>query len=1439
MDSPTPNGTPSKLARPFLHPTVSRLRSFTPRTSVVTSAMSPSSNLHGGDSPAPSHFSALSPMSSSSNLRALSEKRDIPINGHDSTRREVFRWTPLRNIGHYINPRVPHKASALLGSVASGSPMVLAANGLICIGTDIGKVFVFDFKQTLMCVCGDAASEKTVGPVTALALSHDHTFVAVGHAFGHVQLFDLSKPQAPARFVPPTSLAAVASGRKEGHLLGSRIVNVGFIAGRHTAIVSADENGLAFYHSLGKVLFVDASDVLRILGKYPEEEPPIPHQIVLPKTSGAPPPPPALSRRRKSRKANTILAMSPLPLGTSPHPTDSYNVIALLTAAKLVIVGLRPSPKTWYRRHRGEDDEQMGKSKYRAAMAWFPSVVVGASGTAEPMKKGAKSPPPDATVPMLVYSWGNVLTLLRVSESKTIEKAVNQRNGKTTDVEVGHLTFEEGPKWSAQDDVLAIQWLNANQIVVATASSLEVYDVRTLQLVEHVPFDASTLVSPTLASTLNGAVSYADSRNDIAHSVRTYKGKIFLLGRQDVQVGTLLTWADRILSFVQDGDFLSAIDLTRSYYLGTAPGNKNTLPEDPDQLKSVVGEKMRELMLASMRYAFSEDRMTDATHYTPDGRGVDRTSLFENLIVTCARACIALDDFEFLYEDLFQAYDDAGIAGIYLEQLETFVVDGDIRYVPPRITQRLVAMHAEDNRPQRAEKIIWHIDPECLDINQAISLCQKYHLYDALIYVYTRALKDYVSPIVELLGLIRKFMQYRRDRPFKLDAEDQDKAIEATVLNAYKIFPYLGDVLCGLTYPSEDPLEADEAFQAKRDIYTFLFFGRSSVWPLGEGGKLVLTSEEEGGVEPTYPYCRLLLRFDSESFLHSLDMAFEDSYLNDESQGTSRLIIVKILLEVLSTPGLSNADITFVNIFIARNVPKYPQFIQIAPSALHNILIGLARDPDHSTREDRQLAAEYLLSVYTPHESERILHIFEEAQFYRILRSWHRQEQQWAPLLLAYLHDPELQAAEVFRNADEILQQASRRNKGVVPDELVETLSEALPEFLSANVMDAASFIDKHAPQLHEKAIETLGADADHKQFAYLHHLLGPSATDDEDDSMPAPKRLAPSEHVPRPLRQLYIFLQCRMDPSGVIPALKYLPPDFLDWDEALQTCETREVFDAVVWALDWRGNPTAALAKLEAFDKKLTAQIGHALTSQIESEPEPASLQESITALQAIIRVGVSVCLRHSKAISDKVPVEDLWFQLLHTQIDSVQSVLGCCSSQALSFISEDASETENMQIERRTLTTLRALIQETFLSLVSASSSRGVSFPRLFKRLVDASSHSAKGTPYTEFRTILTSMMESYRSEGDMLIITKHLLERDIFETVELSVRERAKGWSPSGGVCAYCRKVLLPNKQPSTPSEEVTGDVVVDKIVVSRTGSIYHSRCLPSDSLSNTVH
>ncbi|KAG6895376.1 hypothetical protein C0992_001583 [Termitomyces sp. T32_za158] len=1407
------------VLRPFLPPGVSRLRSHTPQTlhssSHESSGNNVSSDSHflGGMSPSPSHFPSMSRLSSLSDFDVAGVQTNTT-----HSERDVFRWVNLSNISKQTYNILTQKLSSVLGAPLLGAPTVMAVNELICIGTDQGKVCVFDFQQKLRCVCGSDVPGKSVGAVTAVALSHDHTYVVSGHASGHIQLFDLKNPKVPVRSVPPTTFEAVASGRKAGHIEGSRIISVDFIAGRHTAIVSSDDHGLAFSHSLGKMLFIEAPDILRILGQY---QPDI--KLQNPRTAGANPslliPDTSLPRRRRLRY--TILATAPLPSG-SPYATDSYNIIALLTPSKLVVVGLKPLPRTWFKCPRDPEEGFISNSAYKGkgTLAWSPSarppnVVLNSISNVS-----------QTTAPVLVFTWGCALRLIQVFESRSKEVSTNRRTGKQVGVEVGRIVYQDVGRFSTEDVILAVQWLNTRQIAVLTAQTLRVFDAQTLSFIESVSFDSLTLVSPSLPSTINSAVPPVDSMGHVAHSIRVDKGKIFLLGagretftlqcRNEFRVGTLLTWADRILSFVKDGDFLSAIDLARSYYVGEAPGNKNGLPDDPVLRKATIGGKMKDLMVASVMYTFSEDRMRDGTHVTPDNRGVDRTSLFEDLVTICCHASIALDDFEFLFEDLFQRFDDTGISKIFLRQLEPFVLNNDVRCIPPRVAQRLVALHEEDNRPDRIERIIWHIEPTCLDINQTIHLCQRYHLYDALIYVYTRALHDFVAPVVELLGLIRKVQQSLRLKlePVNLydsDPDIEDKMDSMILNNAYKIYPYLSTVLSGLSYPSEEPLPDDDALRARQEVYAFIFFGRSGVWPSGEGSRLVLTADEEGGAEPTYPYLRQLLRFDAESFLHSLDIAFEDPFLNDDTQSTNRLVIVRILLEIMAAGDLSPADSTLVNIFIARNVPKYPQFFTLMPpSTLHDILLRLADDADLDTREDRQLAAEYLLSTYNPHDSDYIIHVFESAGFYRILRSWHRQECRWGPLLAAYLDDHSLRPSEILLNVHEVLTMNSLSNEGSLSPDIHSILTTSIPQLMAFSLTDTAYLLEKHAPDLHETALQNVPDE--HDQLTYLRRLLGPSEQEQGNETS-QPLNGASPHKVSGRLAQMYISLQCQQRPGNVIEALKYLPTEFIDWDSALLICETEGVYDAVVWATNRRGHPQEALQKAEVFQKRLTQRMVNAVLDPLTSQI--SEFHCDLQSLASIATVSVAICLDHSKDISTiHVPSEDIWFQLLSSQIRSVQAL----SSLRFETKSQKSDQDDAMA-------TLRTLVQKTFSSLVSVATAQAISFPRLFKRLVECAPPSMHAQ-YTEFRTILTGMLESYRSEGDMLVITKHLTDRDLYETMAEMARERDRGWAASQNSCARCQKSFTSATLSISRSD--TNISSASKIVVSRTGLVYHDTC-----------
>jgi hypothetical protein len=870
----------------------------------------------------------------------------------------------------------------------------------------------------------------------------------------------------------------------------------------------------------------------------------------------------------------------------------------------------------------------------------------------------------------------------------------------------------------------------------------------------------------------------------------------------------MLTWADRILHFVEDGDFLGAIELARSYYTGDAPGNRNGLPDEPDALHRVVGEKLHELMVASARYAFSEDRLTDASH----SAGVDRTAMFEDLVRTCARACTALDNLDFLFEDLFQYYEDWAIPPIFLRQLEHFVAEGTIRTMPPRVSQRLLSMLEEEAEPRRLENVIWHIDPACVDVDQAIRLCRMHELYDALVFLYTSAMGDYVAPLVELLGMLRIVQRYRVAIAQGHPTSFNDDSIEPIVLNGYKIFAYLAALLSGRSYPAEEPMSEEDADRAKHDIYELVFSGRSKTWPSGPSGQLILTTDIEGGAEPTYPYLRLLLRFDTESFLHSLDIAFEDAYLNDEPDGIGRFVIVKILQDVIGAPDISPGDVTLVNIFLARNIPKYPQYITalVAPSTYEKLLADLAQDADSDTREDRQLAAEYLLSAHSPHHIRELLRLFQQAGFYRILRRYYRQEQEWSPLLQTFVHDADMSPEEVFSGMNETLQQAQRTSKGVLPSELLNTMSDAIPRLLETDVRRTAVLLDGQAPALHDHAVNSPAMRSDLSRLTYLRCLLdGPSL----DQTLIVDEIRAtttPSPRVPQSLRQLFVELRCQYDPASVRRTLKVLSEGPMDWNHVVAECERHGVFDAAVWATAHIRGPEAALRKADALSTELTNRIVAAIATEADE-----SVTARTTALRTVLQEGLEQC-QAALDIADAAAGEELWALLLTSEINAVQHIGAACSDRGLARESGPVAA----------LGTLRTLFHDTFGAL-TARGSAGVSAGRLFRRLLDGApgARAARGAAYAEFRAVLSGLLGAYGAEREMLVLAKHLVERDRFDALDARLAERSRGFAPARPVCGTCRRSVLVRDDKSAD----TSSSKQSKIVVGRAGTLFHATCM----------
>lgn len=689
------------------------------------------------------------------------------------------------------------------------------------------------------------------------------------------------------------------------------------------------------------------------------------------------------------------------------------------------------------------------------------------------------------------------------------------------------------------------------------------------------------------------------------------------------------------------GDFLSAIHLAIAYYNGTATGNLINLPDKP-----AIARRIRELVTASLKWAFSEERMRDDTHYSADGRGVDLTSLFEGLAQSSVESCLAIEDMD-LFETTYDAFEQAGIQGIFLAHLEPFVLDNKIKHVPPGIVKAMIGMHEDRGDYDAAETVIWSVDPLSLDINQAVTMCERHSLWDALIHVYIQALFDYVTPITKLLG----------------------PRIEPTL-----VYAYLEAILSGVSYPSGESLP--DAEKAQGQVYDAVF---------GD-------------------YLTHLL-VNTELFLHVLDLAFEHPFLND-SASISRQAIVNILLDRASSD-------LFVQIFVSRNLPKYPQFIVLPPSTLDRLLRNLASGTD-DTREDRQMATEYLLSAYKPHDYDSILELFDEAGFTRILGRHYRRERKWRELAVLAIRE---QDADLFEDLDQIFENDT---------DTISVLDQSWSSILKKDITRTAILVDRWSPSLHDRVISSLD---DMDQLYYLQQLLEPDHS------------ALTVDH-----RHRYIALLRQYNPHHVIDYLEQAKD--VNIPRLAVECERDGFVEGQLWALERQGDP----ATFEIAGK-IIRQQGSDLYRAVSS----GDYEHILVQLEETSRMAVR--------LAQKDPTEDNWFAILQPIIETIQSI---------------------STIDNNVSSQLRGLIQSTLLHLVSS----GISFPRLFKRLVDETS--GNKTSYAEFRTILTGMLDSYRAEGEMLLMSKRLMEADLFVAVEGLSKKRQCGWGPTSRTCRCGREV-----------------------------------------------
>ncbi|PFH56869.1 hypothetical protein XA68_15839 [Ophiocordyceps unilateralis] len=1345
MSSPGSSVLPSVASRPGLGSPSPSLRPFDRR-------------FHSRYSPSPSSSPrGSSPAFLSGHSRNVSLASNFPLDQADtdtpSAPWEVVRWTRLNKLNG--------NAFSELGRRNFGSPTCIAVSASIVLGTSKGIILMFDYHQNIKMIIGQGTPAVESGAVTSIAVSADHTTIAGGHANGNIFTWDTSRAARPFLSIPHLHESQVQNLAADGHVPNVSVIHLGFLGTRHTALVSADDRGMAFSHlatrgtgALGRTV-----KTTRILGRYP----------------GAPTP------AGKPLKPSTVLSFAPLPLGNVERATDTMGLTAMLTPYLLVVVSTTPVARTQHKSARPR--EVPAHSAMTGCLAWFPAVR---------LKVPDSVSGSDVSKAKLVYCWSNVLTVLDVDEMPSEDAD-----------QPSSLKFKARSRWKCEEAIVAVQWLTRSVLTVLTISQrLIVLEDGSLRMTEAFDLLQKHIYHTDLFSKqLHNLVEQLDNDDESMHGVvadafymsfKAYKGRIFLLGFGEVAIGALANWADRLIAMMEHGDYVGAIRLATSYYTGDADKLTIGLPEDAKLRHAMVQDKIMEIMAASLKYAFGQ-RLRNSDN-------ADDNQL-RRLAEACFAACQAIDTIDYLFDDVYERYETAAVGAVFHETLEPYVLDGSITSVPPAVVKDMVVYYVSRGWEGRLEELICHMQTATFDLDQMTSLCKENSLYDALIYVWNQALGDYISPMMDLLSLLV---------PLTTNGQHTTGAsVDYYSVNALKIFPYLSYVLTSRAYPSGERMDDGAASRAKSDIYWFFFSGKTIEWPRGSGRQLL--TRPAGEDEPAFPYLRMVLKFDAPSFLSALNEAFEDGFLNDspdrQVNGGARVdmpeeqifgltinrqYIVTILVDVMSPESFAPEDTVYLDMFIARNLPKFPQYLLFSGSTLSRVLSKLCSYPGEDLAEDAQLSAEYLLSVYQPSDMSALMPLFKKAGFYRILKRIYKVEKQYGKLVATYFEDADDQDAVFDAISDCLL------HRGGVDDrrrrEVLQVVEERAGDLLMLSPRRAAATLASQGPAFHARIVGS-AEDGPELQFAYLKALLEP-------DEGAREQAVAPD----RQLVENYVRLMCQFEPLRVSDYVGAVQFADLRLEELLPTMEATGVVDAAVVLMARDGQAEKALERLVRHLFTLESVVQGLLGGADERvDAAHDSVEDVLRGMQRYVYVGIWLCQGQSKmskqravAVQKNKPEthadEALWVSLIDACVQVTKQL-----SPALQGLADGA----------KLVTLLRSLVQHTFTSLLKTTTGQAheqqaskllsnaganLSFLRIMRAFLTRAA--ASSPDVADLREVLSSIFAAYAYEESILKLSNRLLERSLFVSVKQAVDLRQRGWRPRGSTCEACgRRVWGP--------------------------------------------
>uniref|UniRef100_A0A8D8PJZ2 Vacuolar protein sorting-associated protein 8 homolog n=3 Tax=Cacopsylla melanoneura TaxID=428564 RepID=A0A8D8PJZ2_9HEMI len=555
--------------------------------------------------------------------------------------------------------------------------------------------------------------------------------------------------------------------------------------------------------------------------------------------------------------------------------------------------------------------------------------------------------------------------------------------------------------------IMSCHWMNPRLLVTMdTNEVLHLLEVRSKAELESVDLSAVRLVynsSHFKGLSTGGNVSQAMAlagERACYNTVQSFGNQLLLLGIRSLHVLTIRSWDNRLDVLVEQDKHIEAIRLGMEFM-----DEKNKIAFGLIGSHADRQAQVRTKVLGILDAYIAQLR---------NWRDID-------IDVIC-ELCVEFGLPEKMWNDVWRSVEHiTSSRNIFLRSVERLLIKEKITQIPADVMQALLLHQQATGRYEVLEQSVLCADIDCLDIELVLSVSRERQLYDAFISVWNRGMQDYVTPLQALLTQLAL----------------GDTAEKSSLGN--KLLVYISCCLSGRSYPRGE-IEEGRRVTVRQQVCQCLCMQHTPNAP---------------DDEPSYPYLRTLLKFNTREFLNALAIA----QLPSSFQQRLFDVLISITLNSDKQYLFKPSEVGYVFAFIARNLTRG---ITVEDKHLHSVLRLLTT----STVEDLEARQNAFLEVITAKDilhEDSTLEMARAAEFYKVCSVLHEERGEHSLLLKCLLLD-NTRKARVFDFIAESSHKAS----------LEHFIVQNVQHFVEVDGFKTGSTVQRYFPAVFGEALSSL-----------------------------------------------------------------------------------------------------------------------------------------------------------------------------------------------------------------------------------------------------------------------------------------------------------------------------------------------------------------------------